>query len=96
MKQLPPSVTIPLSLFLGAAVGAIQVTPGVSFLSLPTLEHALSVAVFAGLVAVVHYYQDSVEKVITSAGKVVPSVTVDVSAPLPAAPAVATVVPEVK
>ena len=58
MKSLPPAVTIPASLFLGAVAGALQADPASVFFSLATAKPAFLGAILAGLVAVVHFYQD--------------------------------------
>ena len=53
---MSPKVSIPLSLFVGVLCGAVQADPN-AFLSLATAKQALTTALFAALVAVVHYYQ---------------------------------------
>lgn len=56
MKKLPAWLTIPLSVFLGGALVVLEATPQAAWFAPQTAKAAALGALFAGLVAVVHYY----------------------------------------
>lgn len=56
--KLPPQLTIPLSIFVGAAGGALANSPTTAFLSVASAEHVIIGAAVVGLVAVSHWLMD--------------------------------------
>jgi hypothetical protein len=55
--KVPTYATLPLSVFIGAASGALMADPTSALLSRQTAVPALVGALVAGLAAVVHLYQ---------------------------------------
>lgn len=78
--KVNPKLTIALSVFAGAALGALGNDPATAFLSVTTAEHAVLGAALLGFVAVAHWLQDP---------KTPTPVTVNLHAVAPAIDAVA-------